>query len=152
MPDYIPNPDPQFNTWEQNFVSTVNGNLAAYGLVAADMTPVTTAQTAWNSSYPDHQTAQAAAQAARQTKDANRASFEAAVRSVVRRIQANPSVSDTSKAAAGITVPDTTPTPSGPPTTAPTGRVESGQRLQHTVHFADSTTPTSKAKPAGVRG
>ena len=26
------------------------------------------------------------------------------------------------------------------------------QRLQHTIHFADEATPTSKAKPAGVMG
>jgi hypothetical protein len=30
--------------------------------------------------------------------------------------------------------------------------VEQTNRLQHTIHFADSTTPTSKAKPAGMRG
>ncbi len=54
--------------------------------------------------------------------------------------------------AAGVTVPDTTPTPSGPPTTAPVGQVDTSQRLQHTISFSDATTPTSKAKPAGVRG
>lgn len=37
------------------------------------------------------------------------------------------------------------------PTTASTAMVEQTNRLQHTIHFADSTTPTSKAKPAGVR-
>ncbi len=26
------------------------------------------------------------------------------------------------------------------------------QRLQHTIHFADQSTPTSKARPAGVMG
>ncbi|MCI0358788.1 MAG: hypothetical protein L0211_09930, partial [Planctomycetaceae bacterium] len=45
-----------------------------------------------------------------------------------------------------------TPTPSGPPTTAPVGKVDTSQRLQHTVSFSDAATPTSKARPAGVRG
>lgn len=40
----------------------------------------------------------------------------------------------------------------GVPTTAPTAMIEQTNRLQHTIHFANSTTPTSKAKPAGVRG
>ncbi|HZN32298.1 MAG TPA: hypothetical protein VFB80_00715, partial [Pirellulaceae bacterium] len=123
-----------------------------YGLVAADLTPVTTAQTAWNTGFAAQQTAQAAAEAATQTKDAQRESLVAAVRTVVRKIQATPAVTGSAKAAAGITVPDTTPTPSGPPTTAPVGQVDTSQRLQHTVSFVDSATPTSKAKPAGVRG
>lgn len=152
MPDYIPGADASFDAWQANFVSVVGGNLAGYGLVAGDLAPITTAQTAWSTSFPDHQTAQAAAQAAKQTKDADRSALEAAVRLVVRKIQATPTVSDADKAAAGITVPDSTPTPSGPPTTAPVAKVDTSQRLQHTVHFTDSATPTSKAKPPGVRG
>ena len=149
--DYIPGPDAGFDTWQANFVSVVSGNLAGYGLVAGDLTPVTTAQTAWAASYPAHQTAQAAAQAARQTKDADRASFEAAMRVVVRKIQASPAVTDTARAAAGITVPDTIPTPSGPPTTQPVGEIDTSRSLQHTIHFRDAGA-TAKAKPAGVRG
>ena len=152
MPDYIPGADAAFDTWQANFVSVVNGNLAGYGLVAADLTPVTAAQAAWNASLPAHVAAQAAATAAKETKDANRASLEAAVRTVVRKVQATPAVTAAAKAAAGITVPDSEPTPAGPPTTAPVGKVDTSQRLQHTVSFADSATPTSKAKPAGVRG
>ncbi|MCI0360522.1 MAG: hypothetical protein L0211_18755 [Planctomycetaceae bacterium] len=152
MADYIPRTDANFDAWQTSFVAVVNGNLAGYGLVAGDMTPVTTAQTAWNSGFSAQQTAQAAAEAATQTKDANRETLTAAIRALVRKIQATPSVSDTDKAAAGITVPDTTPTPSGPPATAPVGKVDTSQRLQHTIHFSDSATPTSKAKPAGVRG
>jgi hypothetical protein len=152
MPDYIPDPDPAFDAWQANFVSVVSGDLAGYGLVAGDLTPVTTAQTAWEASFPAHVTAQAAAQSARQTKDFDRASFEEVVRALVRRIQATASVTNTAKAAAGITVRDSEPTPSGPPATAPVGQVDTSQRLAHTVHFADSATPTSRAKPAGVRG
>ena len=142
MPDYIPDPDAAFDAWQANFVSVVSGNLSGYGLVAGDLTPVTAAQTA----------AHVTAQAARQTKDFDRSSYEEVVRAVVRKIQATAAVTDTAKAAAGITVRDSEPTPSGPPPSAPVGQVDTSQRLQHTVHFADSATPTSKAKPAGVRG
>jgi hypothetical protein len=152
MADYIPRTDANFDAWQANFVSVVNGNLAGYGLVAGDLTPVTTAQTAWNTSFAAQQTAQAAAEAATQTKDNDRTALVNAVRAVVRRIQATASVTDTAKAAAGITVPDSEPTPSGPPTSAPVGQVDTSQRLQHTVSFSDAQAPTSKVKPAGVRG
>ncbi|MCI0358498.1 MAG: hypothetical protein L0211_08450 [Planctomycetaceae bacterium] len=152
MAGYIPRGDAEFDAWQANFVAVVGGNLAGYGLVAGDLTPVAAAQTAWNASFPAHVTAQAAAQSARQTKDGDRSAYEQVVRAVVRKIQATASVTGTAKAAAGITVPDTTPTPSGPPPTAPAGRVDTSQRLAHTVHFADSATPTSKARPPGVRG
>jgi hypothetical protein len=43
MPDYIPAPDAEFHAWQQNFVTYANANLAALGLVAGDMTPITAA-------------------------------------------------------------------------------------------------------------
>ena len=42
MADYMPGPDADFNAWQSNFVTYANANLAALGLVAADMTPVRT--------------------------------------------------------------------------------------------------------------
>jgi hypothetical protein len=44
MADYIPAPDADFHAWQLNFVSYASANLAALGLVAGDLTPVTTAQ------------------------------------------------------------------------------------------------------------
>ncbi len=76
----------------------------------------------------------------------------AASRPLVRRLQASPAVSDAERASLGITVPDPGGTPVGPPTTMPVVRVECGARMQHTINFADSATPTRKAKPAGVLG
>jgi len=52
----------------------------------------------------------------------------------------------------GITVPDREGTPEGPPKTRPVVSVDTSQRLQHTIAFADESTPTRKAKPAGVMG
>ena len=102
--------------------------------------------------YPAHTAAQAAALAATQAKKAARVAFEAALRPLVRQLQASSAVDDGERAALGITVPDTVPTPSGPPTSRPLATVDCGQRLQHTIAFMDESTPTSKAKPAGVMG
>ena len=149
---YIPRADAEFDAWLTTFHTYAAANLAGLGLVAGDLTPVTTARTAWQAAFTAHNAAQAAAQGARQAKDAARAAVEGAVRPLVRRLQASTSVDNAERGALGITVPDSTPTPSGPPTTRPVLKIESGQRLQHTFHFADAATPTRKAKPAGVQG
>lgn len=86
MADYIPGPDADFNAWLANFVTYANANLAALGLVAADMTPITTTQTAWGTGFTAHIAARQAAQAAKQTKDESRAAVVAAVRPLVRRL------------------------------------------------------------------
>ena len=149
--DYIPAPDTDFNNWQSNFVTYANANLAALGLVAGDMTPVTTAQSAWSSNYAEHLTAVTAALSARQVKDTSRAAYEAAIRPLVRRLQASPAVDDGERQSLGITVRDTTGTPSTPPTSRPLVKVEC-MRLRHVIEFMDENTPTRKAKPAGVNG
>jgi hypothetical protein len=151
--DYIPDRDGDFDSWVSNFVAYANANLANLGLVAGDLTPVTTAHTAWTTAYTAHVAAQATAQGARAGKDASRAALEAAIRPLVRRLQgAVGVVTDDEKAALGITVPDTTSTPVAAPTTRPVVTVDASQRLRHTIAFADEATPTRVAKPAGVMG
>ena len=151
MADYLPGSDADYQAWVTNFVTYANANLVALGLAAADLTPVTAAQTTFNTSFAAHVTAKAAAMAATQNKDDSRAGLTAAVRPLVRRLQASAVVSDAEKAALGITVA-ATPSPIGAPTTAPLVAIECGNRLQHTLRFVDSATPTRKAKPAGVLG
>jgi hypothetical protein len=151
MADYIPGPDASFQAWQSNFVTYANANLAALGLVAADMVPITTGQTAWATAFPAHVAAVNAAKAAKQTKDESRAAYVAAIRPLVRRLQASPLVSDAEKASLGITVAQSSG-PIGPPTTAPIVSIECGNRLQQVLRFVDSATPTKKAKPPGALG
>ena len=114
MADYIPGPDSQFASWQQNFVTYASANAAALGLdPLVDIPPLTTAQTAWATDYPAHIAAQQAAAAATQTKNASRDTYESVVRPLVRRLQADAAVDDAEKAALGITVPDSEPTPTG---------------------------------------
>jgi len=151
MADYIPGPDASFQAWQSNFVTYANANLAALGLTAADMTPITAAQTPWVNGFTAHIAAVNAAKAAKQTKDEARAAYVAAIRPLVRRLQASPQVSDAERASLGITVRQE-PGPIGPPTTAPICSIECGNRLQQVLRFVDSATPTRKAKPAGALG
>ncbi|MBX3395393.1 MAG: hypothetical protein KF841_08490 [Phycisphaerae bacterium] len=152
MADYIPAADAEFQAWQTNFVNYANANLAALGLTAADMAPIDTAQTEWESAYPAHVTAVASAESARAAKDAARAGYVSLVRSLVRRLQASPQVNDAERAALGITIPDSNPSPIGPPATAPLGSIECSGRLRHKIDFVDESTPTRKAKPLGVLG
>ena len=57
-----------------------NANLAAFGLVAADMVPITAAQATWGTAFPAHVAAINAAKAAKQTKDEARAAYVAVIR------------------------------------------------------------------------
>lgn len=52
MADYIPGPDASFQAWQSNFVTYANANLAALGLTAADMAPITSAQSGWATAFP----------------------------------------------------------------------------------------------------
>jgi hypothetical protein len=151
MADYMPGPDASFQAWQSNFVTYANANLAALGLTAADMATITSAQSGWATTFPAHVAAVNAAKAAKQTRDEARAAYVAAIRPLVRRLQASAVVSDAEKASLGITVAQT-PGPIGPPTTAPICTIECGNRPQHVLRFVDSATPTRKAKPAGVLG
>ena len=151
MADYIPGPDASFQAWQSNFVAYASANAAALGLTPADLTPLTAAQSGWATAFPAHVSAANAAKAAKQTKDEARAAYVAVIRPLVRRLQASTLVSDAEKASLGITVAQT-PAPIGPPTTAPIVSIECGNRLQQTLRFVDSATPTRKAKPAGVMG
>ena len=150
--DYIPRGDAEFNAWQANFVTYANANQLALGLVPADLTLIILSQPVWTLSFTAHVAAQANAQSARATKDANRTALEVLIRALVRRLQASPSVSDAERAALGITVPDTGATAAASPTTRPVCEVDTSQRLRHTIDFTDEGTPTRKAKPAGVLG
>jgi hypothetical protein len=153
MPDYIPAADGEFDAWQINFIMYASANAAALGLdPLVDIPPLTAAQTTWTTDRAANAAAQAAAQSARQAKEAARGGLEGVIRPLVARLQASSPVDDAERQALGITVRDTIPTPVGPPTTRPVVSVDTSQRLQHTISFADEATPTRKAKPAGVRG
>ena len=150
--DYIPRGDDEFNAWQANFVTYANANLANLGLAPPDLLSIMGIQSVWTPSLTAHVAAQAAAQSARATKDGNRTMLETSIRALVRRLQASPSVSDAERAALGITVPDSGMAAAAMPVTRPLCRIDTSQRLRHTIDFTDESTPTRKAKPAGAMG
>ena len=86
----------------------------------------------------------------RQAKDDARGRYTTLIRSAVGQMQKNPDVTDTQRAAMQITVPKTGHTPASTPTSRPVGKIDTSERLRHTINFTDEATPTSRAKPDGV--
>lgn len=150
--NYIPQSDSLFHIWITNLAAFINTNFAALGLTAAQNTDLQTLFTRWTADYPAAITGQATASSLTQTKDLTRFSLEELVRQYVALFQANPLVTDDMKANMKITIPKTTKTPSPVPATRPIANVDNRNRLAHTIHFFDESTPNSKAKPFGVRG
>jgi len=151
--DYIPRKDEEFQAWAQNLDDYTTANLGALGLVPSDVLAVSAARDDFDAKMTAHISAKQAARAARQAKADSRKAYEAAIRTLVRKLQILPAVSDAEREAMGITVRDTTLTrPSGSIDTRPVGAVDTSQRLRHVIRFNDEATPTRRAKPAGVMG
>lgn len=150
--NYIPRPDGAFGGWSDQFVKVVEIWWAAQGQKPNELDPLKEALAAWKLAYPAHIAAQAAAEAARQTKDAARVSLEAEIRPIARFVQSYFATTDADRANMGITVRDGALTPAAPPTTRPLVRIDTSQRLLHTLRFSDESTPTRRRKPHGVLG
>lgn len=148
--DYLPGSDAEFTTWAQNFMTTLSMNAAGLGVDAATITAMGVAHNNWKTIYAAHVTGQADARSKREAKDAERRSFESAIRALVAQLQASPDVDNNERQALGIRVRDTKPTPQSMAMSRPVGMVDTKHRLTHVISFVDEGTPTKKARPSGV--
>jgi hypothetical protein len=148
----IPDGDPEFDTFMQTHVPYIVSNVVAMGLTGAQGTALNSDLGGWTSAFGAHNTAQATAQAATETKDGARDVLETRFRQYAGVIQANPAVTNTQRESAGVTVVDTIRTPTPEITTRPILMVDTSQRLRHTIKWADESTPTSRARPAAALG
>lgn len=149
---YIPAPDADFDAWMANFSTLLTADPTAYGEDAASALVVQTAYDSWEAAYllatnPATRTTPTIAD-----KDAERVNLDAAARPVAQRINARTSVTNVQRADLGITIRKTTRTPVVAPATAPEVVLRSQSSGVARVQVRDSTTPTTKAKPAGVIG
>jgi hypothetical protein len=149
--NYIPRPDGDFSAWATNYYDAVKDWWLAQGLKESDLLPLQQALNIWISAYPSHIAAQAAAEGARQAKDAARAALEKQIRPITNFVQGYPATTNAARAEMGITVRDTSPSPAPAPTSRPLALVESGQRLTHQLRLVDESTPTRRARPKGIQ-
>lgn len=149
---YMPRPDGNFSAWANHYYDAVSKFYEEHGFDQELLTPLKKALDTWNGLYPAHVKAQAAAEGARQAKDAARTALEKQVRPVTNFVQGYPKTTNADRAEMGITVRDTSPSPAPAPSSRPLALVESGQRLTHQLRLVDESTPTRRARPAGVLG
>lgn len=147
---YIPAQDGQLDTWAQNFSATIAANPATYGLAAADATTITAAYTSYHAAYilltsPATKTPTNVA-----AKDVAKAASLIVFRTYAQIVQNNAGVTNSAKAAAGLTVRSTARTPIPAPTTTPIVAFVSGQPGTSNLGYADAASPTTKAKPFGA--
>ena len=108
--DYIPRDDASRIKWMSNFATWLTIHGASYGFTSADIATFTTSVADAATAFSNNTTQQAAARAATATKNTAMAAAVELARSHGQRLQHLPNVTDEARAAAGLTIPDTTPT------------------------------------------
>jgi len=149
---YMPRPNGNFAAWANHYFDAVEKWWSVNGFNDSELKPLKEALSAWVAAFAAHVKAQAAAEGARQAKDAARVELEKQVRPITNFVQGYPKTSDADRATIGITVRDTSKTPSPTPTTRPLVSVDPGTRLTHELRLVDEGSPTRRGKPPGVSG
>ena len=149
---YMPRPDGDLTAWANHYYGAVEKWWSVNGFDDTELKPLKDTLSVWSAAYPAHVSAQQRAEGARQAKDSARAALEKEVRPITNFIQTYFNTSNADRAEIGITVRDTSPSPVPAPTSRPLALVESGQRLMHNLRLVDESTPTRRARPAGVLG
>jgi hypothetical protein len=142
-------PDAEYLAFATQFVSTASADLPSYpGLTAPILTAIGSARDDFGDSLDEHNIAQDTARAKTINKDQKRDALDALIKQAIALTKAN-SVTDASFAALGVPSAVTVDTPSA---TVPVGKVDTSERLRHTVNFTDAASPAIKRRPRGVIG
>lgn len=112
--DYIPRKEGDIIPWTENFIAVANANIVILGLVAADITAVTTKKSDYSTKLNNSIAKQAEAKAAVEAKNSSKDQLVTNIRVLAKQIQARPGVPNNIKEQLGLTVPDPTPTPTLP--------------------------------------
>jgi len=125
-------------------------NETRLGVSAANSATLQTAFTDWNGTYsialnPDTRTSTA-------IDNKNKADFD--LQTIMRKIFADiPASALTTQDRNTLNLPERAAgSPAPAPSTKPVATIDAGNRLEHSLSVVDETTPTSRAKPDGVRG
>lgn len=151
MGDFITNAgDAELLAESQNLHQVLDGNEASFGVTASLVADLATNNTKFDASLQNHIAAQADAKAKTQAKETDRAALEKVLRDLLGLIKKTSSVSEAQIASLGQFATSSYTPLSNP--TRPQGRIDTSQRLRHTISFADEATPDQRRKPAGVVG
>lgn len=149
---YIPRPDGDFEAWQRHFAKILSENFPFWPIDGTMVGRFFDASAAWSTAYAASVAAKAAAEAATQVKEAARAQTEAALRPLVRQLQALAEVTNADRRNLGITVRSGSQHPGKAPTSAPKALVLPGGRLTHVLRLTNPDTPKRRTKPRGTLG
>ena len=147
---YIPAKDADYDAWASNFATVIAGSPATYGLTSSDAAAITSANTSWHTAYILAVTPATRTSPTIAAKDVAKAASKVTFQSYAQIIQNNAGVTDMAKSAAGLTVRSTGRTPIPAPGTAPILGFVGATPLVATLKYADTSTPSTKAKPFGA--
>lgn len=152
MADWINKRDDGLSDQGTQMSAYITANAVALGLVVGDATTLASNLTAYQtklgvSSNDNTRTPVAVAE-----KDTAKDVLIANMRSLGRRLQANPNLTDAQRVALTLPVRDTTPSQSQPLITRPVISVIGVALTDVAVRAVDETTPLSRKKPAGAVG
>lgn len=148
----IPTADAPLDAYTLNWKTLLTATPALYGMLAGDAVAITNAYNTFHAAFVLVSNPATRTSANVLAKDIAKASMLVLLRAQYRVIKANPAVLDANKITLGIVVNDPVPTPIPPPATHPVMNILVQGPLQHVFSLADETTPTRRAKPAGVIG
>ena len=153
--DYLPANDLVFLDWYTNFVTYLGANAARLGITPEQVAALDTELTVFTGALSSYHTLRDQTSAASKGRTEKRVSATSAVRPVVSQVQSNPNTTQADRDMLRI------PTRDGSMEAAeleaddnkPHAVIDIRQRLRHVLHIENqSTTTTSKGKPAGVVG
>ena len=144
---YIPPKDADLVNWSTNFDTLITANPALYGLSPADAVAIAAANATLLAAY-----ALVVAPATRTTvtiaaKNAAKVAFITLARTYASQIRLNPGVTNADKLDLGLNLPNNNPSPIPPPPTWPLLSIPSAGPGLHEIRYADSASPTTRAKP-----
>ena len=154
---YIPPDDAGKLLWLTNFNTWMQANGGTHGFSAGELTSLGTETIGFSGAMVNNTNALAAARAATAAKNTSRGTAFALARAYAQRLQNDPNTTDADRAAAGLTVPDTTPTAATatdimtiPP---PLLLLDFSVRRQVTVHWGPNPSDErNNGRPAGTLG
>jgi hypothetical protein len=148
---YVPPKNAPLSLWMANFNSVASANPSAYGFTPSNVATINAAAATFATAYAPLTSPDTKTKAAVSAFNAARAASLAQILPLAQMVSQSESIAPDDKTALGVTVRKTTRTPVPPPSTVPILHIVSMVPGTIQFQYRDTTTPTSKGKPFGVR-
>lgn len=150
--DYIPSKEADLLTWSNNFSAIITASYASYGLSSGQASAFDTLNDAWVAAYALAQNPGTRTPVTVAAKDTARNTMIATARQYGQIARKYPGITDELLADAGLTVPDSVPSPIPAPTTKPVLSLVEGNSLQDVLRYRDSVLSNPRSRPPGAVG